>query len=266
MAYHQHKIDLTNTQLIQVKDTFEACNKMFFYLEDLRLKVYKENHYMMTVNELRNILAQEKRSSFFLRKVDARALIRVVNDLPNVPKKLPPSKKIRFMKKRTKRSNVKYSTSVAKTGITIYTTFVNIPKLGEVKILEPLTKPIRVKIIEVFYYDGDYFIGYDTNDAYANVEFIDKAPKILNLTKDSLLKRFSAFSKCKDCPTDAQRHLTVVEEYVNSVLDTNKEIYLEPLDFDTDKNLTTHTYLQEFYALLQMYASAKRVKITFVKT
>lgn len=265
MTYKQHKIDLTNSQLIQVKDTFEACNKIFFFLEDLRRTTYEINQYMLTVNELRDAISKEKRSSFFLRKVDARALIRVINDLPNVPPKLAPSKKIRFMKRRSKRSNVKYSTSVSKTGITIYSSFVTIPKLGDVKIIDTLTNPIRVKAIDVFYDAGAYYIGYDTKDAYANVEFVDKAPKMFVLTKDDLLSRFPVFTKCKECPNDAQRHLDVVENYVNTVLDENKEIYLESLDFHKNENALTNTYLQEFYALLQMYASAKHVKIQFVK-
>lgn len=265
MTYYKFKINLTEAQRIQINDTFEACSKIYFYLENLRIETYQRTKHVLTVNEMRNIIALEKRSSFFLRKADAQALVKVINDLPNVPLKLPPSKKLRFMKRKSKRSNVKYTTTVRRTGITIYKTGVDIPKLGEVALIEEPVQPVRVKNLDIFIEDGDYYIGYHSQDQYNTVPIPERVVTKFKLTPYHLLKKYPILKKCKDCPNDVQRHMTPIEEIVNELIHTHKEIYLEPLQAENENQYET-TYLKEFYALLQLYAPQKSVKIIFAQT
>lgn len=262
MTLQKIKINVTTIQNRQIRETFEACNKVFMYLTDIRRSHFIETGELLKVDDLRDALYAEKKTSFFLRKVDSQALVRVINDIPNIPQKLPPSKKKRMLNKKTTRSNVKYSTTVRKSGIVLQTTFAKIPKLGEVEFVEPLDAPVRVKCVSILFENSDFYIEYDTDDEYSDVVVLTTR-KEFKLTVSKLLKSYPILNKCSDCPTDVQKHMSGIEELINEIVNSNTSITVEALN-TVSENVLKNTYLREFYAILQLLAPKQNVKLNVV--
>lgn len=263
MTYISYELKLTALQKRQILETFDACNQMFNYLINLRKDHYKETRELYTVNELRDILASEKKISYFLRKADSAALRNVITDMPNVPKHLTPSKKDRFLNKIQTRSNVKYTTSMKRVGITVHPTLVKLPKLGDVEIISGPHRPIQLSKIDVFAKGDKLYIGYDLTWELSEQTIKARELQPFELKIDMLLKGYPILNMCKDCPQDVQRHLTSIEKIINLLTDAHNSFIIESISILSEDEVSK-TYLKEFYALLQMAITRKNLKISII--
>lgn len=141
---YKFRIYPNKTQQTLIQKTFGSCRFVYNHFLDLRQREYKENHKSLSYYDMSKLLTQLKGELEWLKEPDKDALQKSLKDLDNAYKNFF-KKNANYPKYKSKKNRHKsYRTNCTNSNIKFLGKYIQLPKLGYVKIRDKQTPQGRI--------------------------------------------------------------------------------------------------------------------------